>query len=766
MKQFIQFLIKKSLFVLFMIFYLLNCNLLFAQSLQDTNKFVVGTFIASSGAPENQKYTHYNNYSQILDLGVNAIWQLAIKDVPSLNQTSNYDSLCLFDFIWASNDSGTGTVDEENINAEPENIDWISYFTSAKYMKWEAEGDPLFEGSVRIKHEDALGTFGSLYTDGGVSGWRSGSDPENRNRFLITGPDYWQYPRYTFTNTSWNPEPIRYQAVFRIKIGSPSTTNVPVCSLFVVMTDSAGVEHTLDSLLVTSSMLSSTDYVDIALPYNYIGFFNVDSVNKKSYSMPGTFGIQSPPGYNIYSRTEFRVKWLGNKEIFVDYIETYDQMIWERFFLQHPERVVDSIITYDQDFAQNSNFYSKLKYYFTMDEPHSLDGYEPLRKVQAILDTHNIQADLLTHWYPEWDGLRDGGLSFPVYKALAQPKKLMFWYAPFTNNKYTLVPDNRDFTLYFLHNQLQQAYILDNLYFLSAQTFGRKVGDNYEQWMLPDTSEVLAETMLALAHGCKGIFFENYYSYTYNEGLVEEPTAEHHYPPRPIWHTVKKIASRLNDTLGKTLVSLNYSGTALDNGFLRLYPYASIEDMEDKITGTTVTKDYLTLSVYNNQPSPQIVNFHAGFYGYPSQEGNNYFLLTNQLTTMQRMVNVTVSNDQFTNIRFRNIEPQYNFDITFQNQTAQAITFPAGEGYLFQVAPVVKYGGKLVYNETVGGGTTLYEDMTIENGATLTVNGNYYAKANITVKSGGKIVAGSNGKIIFDPGKNLIIDGNAQICGT
>ncbi|MCC6256498.1 MAG: hypothetical protein IT276_16410, partial [Ignavibacteriaceae bacterium] len=91
------------------------------------------------------------------------------------------------------------------------------------------------------------------------------------------------------------------------------------------------------------------------------------------------------------------------------------------------------------------------------------------------------------------------------------------------------------------------------------------------------------------------------------------------------------------------------------------------------------------------------------------------------------------------------------------------VIFPAGEGYLFQFAPVVKYGGKLVYNETVLDGTTLYDDMTIESGATLTVNGTYNANANITVKSGGKIVAGLNGKIIFNAGKRLIIEGNVQV---
>ncbi len=93
-------------------------------------------------------------------------------------------------------------------------------------------------------------------------------------------------------------------------------------------------------------------------------------------------------------------------------------------------------------------------------------------------------------------------------------------------------------------------------------------------------------------------------------------------------------------------------------------------------------------------------------------------------------------------------------------------TILIGDAILYSIKPVVEFGGKLLVNETVNSGTTLNNDMTIENGATLTVNGTYYANANITVKNGGKIVAGENANISFESGKNLIIDGTAEIKGT
>ncbi|HMU44080.1 MAG TPA: T9SS type A sorting domain-containing protein, partial [Ignavibacteriaceae bacterium] len=150
-----------------------------------------------------------------------------------------------------------------------------------------------------------------------------------------------------------------------------------------------------------------------------------------------------------------------------------------------------------------------------------------------------------------------------------------------------------------------------------------------------------------------------------------------------------------------------------------------------------------------------------------SQPDNNYFLTANILTTSANNVNmiVTKSNQNYTNYRFRNVEPQFSLDTTFNSSLNIDYTFPAGEGYLFQVAPVVLYGGRLLYNETVNN-ISLYDDLVIENGATLTVTGTYSSNANITVKDGGSIKTVDGGSIIFYNGKQLIIEGLATVKGT
>jgi hypothetical protein len=179
-----------------------------------------------------------------------------------------------------------------------------------------------------------------------------------------------------------------------------------------------------------------------------------------------------------------------------------------------------------------------------------------------------------------------------------------------------------------------------------------------------------------------------------------------------------------------------------------------------------VSEGYLTLSEYTGETPPPPINFHAGFFSRPNHPLDKYFMLDNLITTDNRWVNVKVANDcsSYPNNRFRNMEGQ--FDTTFSCDCSVDILFPPGEGYLFQVAPVVKYGGKLIYNETISSTTTLHDEMVIQNGAILTVNSTYNVYADIRIKEGGRIVTTGNGKINFYQGHKLIIEGNAILNGT
>ena len=181
------------------------------DTLQSSDNFIIGTFITSSS---DQDYTFYDQYYQVKDLGVNSIFQRVVKSVPELNQASNFDSLMLFPYIYAANDSGTGTG-AWYVDAQWQNIDWISYFTSAKYRKWEVgeNEDLLFDGNVKIIRE-----HGVNYSDpDGTTGYKTDNSTQVGDT-IIKGPKYYQYPRYTYTLPGWNPLAIQYRADFRLKM--------------------------------------------------------------------------------------------------------------------------------------------------------------------------------------------------------------------------------------------------------------------------------------------------------------------------------------------------------------------------------------------------------------------------------------------------------------------------------------------------------------------------------------------------------------------
>ncbi|HMN18481.1 MAG TPA: right-handed parallel beta-helix repeat-containing protein [Ignavibacteriaceae bacterium] len=275
-------------------------------------------------------------------------------------------------------------------------------------------------------------------------------------------------------------------------------------------------------------------------------------------------------------------------------------------------------------------------------------------------------------------------------------------------------------------------------------------------------------------YGAKFIELWNYFAqrkissnntgYT-NHGIVDwEPDINH------TIYTDKYFM--LRDTLSPRLKGL------FGQKIKHLIPNFDLDSLGIVITSSNENVNYIKNISLISAPQDSTPIFDLGFFSDPVSPDpmgyeDRYFML------LKRYYPQSLGLQNF-NISFNNMSPYTNWQISNFIDTAYYTITPDengefvsdffqlfnGDAIFYRLAPVVKFGGKLVYSETVPDGTTLYDEMTIENGATLTVNGTYYAKANITVKSGGKIVAGTNGKIIFDSGKNIIIDGSAEIKGT
>ncbi len=673
----------------------------------------------------------------------------ALRDFPNVIAMNNYSAYRLLD----------GTQPDPP-NYAIRNFDYIYFYSGAYYSKWDATQSSIPQGELGLKHDD---DFGSKITFNGKEYWSSGLG--HSEGLLVKGPNYYQETRYRGSAypTIWDNEVQTYEVNFNMLLKTPplpSQFNDPVCEISVISkytTDNfATIEYeTLATKVLTAGEIGETENQTLA--YDYSDYCQ----NAFKATLQG--GL-CDPGTKQLIDVEFTVKYLNpNYELLIDFIELYDKDIWLHRLSGQTSQIQarQNIVNYLQKFKEeNPSFYSNnLKYFWGVDEPHTVDALIPHAFVQSVLDSlNNVWAEgapqLFTHLYPEWNGLRHDAWVIPPFVETVKPKPFHFYYSPFWNDVST---ENGFRLLQNILIQATEAIGTDNDFWITIETWENP--DDFLEWRLPTPLELNASVMLALAYGAKGIFFEPFYSYGTVKGLMElsEP-----YAPRDIGIRVRDyIAPRLNGTLGSTLMNLSYDG---DDLMLRDVADPQVED-----------KNYSNIPylILTNNPINSTLNFFATDLNNNNNRdsSNNYFLMTNLITDGSRVAEMNIQSPigvegRYKNTRLRNIEPENNYDITFYDDTTVTYTFPAGEGYLFQVAPVVLYGGRLLYNETVGGSWTLYDDMIIENGATLTVTGIYNANANITVKDGGSIKTIDGGTIVFAPGKKLIIEGLATVKGT
>ena len=312
-----------------------------------------------------------------------------------------------------------------------------------------------------------------------------------------------------------------------------------------------------------------------------------------------------------------------------------------------------------------------------------------------------------------------------------------------------------------MQKPFDEGFAVDDYYF-STQAFGYTPycsTDNYNA-RKPNRAQLRATTMLALAHGAKGILYWNYYSYltrTSNCGTVQliDAIVDTNFQPTDLYDEIKdNIFPRLNGTLGNALVNLNYTGN-----------YISFSGGSSN--GMIHTQDYLSI-----WQGAQQVSYHAGLLEDKLTDFNKYFLVMNKLTDADRYCQMYINYDHvitdYTNWRVRNVEGGFDTSFSSNNYLHFYDSLKAGDGKLFQVAPVVNYGGSLIANETISTPTTLTSELTIENGAILTINSRYDVYKDIIVKQGGKIqgTTNTNSKLVFHGEAKLILEGNAEICGT
>jgi hypothetical protein len=291
---------------------------------------------------------------------------------------------------------------------------WVVYYTDAVYSKWEAEGKgDGSNGDMELYHNSSIC---STFTEGSVNGIKTTS---NNAGNIIFGPYYYQYVRYKHLPES-RPN-ILYTANYVMKIKNiipiqnlPSGyMNVPVCTLKVVATNptapSGQQEHTVDStVLLVSDFLTQPyghgwDQWDTIPIANY-QLLNLVELSEEQLNGIYYYGDNTNPTYD--SRwMQYKIDWAGVSflDLFVDNIEISDQK-GRDLFRSDIKQTIKDVIT---EFAD----ISKVLGWFGLNEPMSIDNYEPFRIVDGLVQEVNTNLHLYTTYTTGWGGVY--GMPYP-----------------------------------------------------------------------------------------------------------------------------------------------------------------------------------------------------------------------------------------------------------------------------------------------------------------------------------------------------------------
>ena len=658
--------------------------------------------------------------------------------------------------------------------------DWIHHYTTGYYSKWEAEENQTDSARVGIKHYDSFGsTFGerAYWPDGidSVLCW-STKGLAALACSLMYGPHYRQDKRYKrwLYDCFDGQGCLTYTPRFRMalhKLGNVDSSEV-VCKIKVVFrykdNDQIGKHHDvtfIERTLKVGDFDTNGGFDDFYLHvypdsgrYEYYPNFILHKDFTLNVGDPASIDYID---WESYTGIQFCVDWLREDTLctlYIDYVEVYDNNGWNDF-IEDPDEVVDRCTTYAQKYETQD--WQNIKYWVGVDEPYSIDCYTPIRIVDSLIQTVNPSnpKPLIVAFNPTWWHTFDvnGEDEISMFYDQAKPKKITLSINPCSPNWSNIRYEDFE----WMRFNFQRTSALDSNFWFNAQTHGYRT--NYPPeipgwcvWRKPKPEELRSMVMLALAHGTKGVVFKWFHSYDYIDtidGCITvyiDCIVDKFAQPTDLYYEIKNnLAPRLTGKLGNTLTNLIYTSNYINQ-------YCDGCPPQDVTTSNYLTLDCAASNYY----------WHIGFFDHKNYSDDKHFLLTNLRTVESVPALLTVRNDtEYKNVSFTDIEGGIDTTIEYNSLILHTENMLAGEGKLYRVAPVVLYGGRLIYNEYVGEGLTLTDDMIIENGAVLQVYNTYNAKANIIVKNG-SIVNGENGIINFIDGKRLIIEGDASITGS
>jgi hypothetical protein len=775
-------------------------------SAQQPTEILFGTYLPSSNFPEIT-YHRFND-TNLVKLGFNTILQTVMH--PDIHK-SLFDTVSN---IWWDNRSPLAGSTFDNIVAMNGNwnradqslqqVDWIKILTHGVYNNWEAEGGDGGFYSDQIKMERNLDQT-DIFDIDGITGVKTRVPIDTMliesERSLLRGPFMYQDQIYK-VGFRYGNDTISYKAKFSMKIGHKPEQPLAVCTLKVKIiypiSDSTYSEKLLASLPLTTVSFNSENYSTFVLSYKIEGLPGniTDSPDISNDFKSASLNFMNTKVYYEVVLAPY-CDPRNYRHLYIDNIEVVDVDIWER----HGNQISTLLTSYNNLWKADdagSVYEDKIKYFYTMDEPHSYDHYIPYREVEAVqktIDPFMKDKLMLTKIYPEWDGYKEGLNVIDTWAEVVKPRKLMFWYYTIFN-----VQEGTYISQLQLRDRLREAANYDKDFFYTAQTFGTRklqymgvfppLDSHYHKYRTPTGSQALGQSMLALAYGSKGIFYETYYSYIssapgwgdyFAESLVGNNSDDFDRPRSNdygLYDTIVSLGKRLKGPLGNLLPKLEFSGeeSYIYNNWERGRGQNSINPTKLKIFGEGIPEypndRFLNLGITRLHPK-----------GSSNLTGDYYFLL-NQITfdniswnpevvSTYNNIHIGITVGGLKNWKFYDVEGGSYFNFT-KLPNPSGVDFTAtiplgkGDGRLYRLIPTMSSTGTLLTDEVITAGEIISSEgaITVPTGVTLKIEGNYTLTDSLIIEDGGVLTLEPGSTLNLDSASSVYCAGDIYVNGT
>ena len=424
-----------------------------------------------------------------------------------------------------------------------------------------------------------------------------------------------------------------------------------------------------------------------------------------------------------------------------------------------------------------SSYENSISGWLGIDEPHSIDIFEPIRIVKGILDSvSGYQRPL---WIPFMGGINYWGHenNFGVYhlnkweefkKRVGDINIIQNYYMfdapcwPGRNIGYCDGYDYRDRNIFTAAEyNYKAARQLDPNFGVSIQC--GSVYNTQANERDVRSHEVLYNVNLALMYGAKFFHLYPYFAQSSRtnpgsgltfKGVVEW---ENFYDPliyMDKYYTFKDtISPRLKGLFGKTIKGLIPTEQFVGTAGIK---YDPPNPPDIPATAFLFVEDIypLQISQYNEY------GLDIGFFENPINSDINYFMIINRYYSQESEYQINLRYlANYKNWKLTNYVDSTNITVVaVENKTNFLDTLVAGDANLYSIAPVVKYGGQLIANDTIYTNTNLTDDMLINSAKSVYIKpGMFYTIQDTIILQGSGSTITGEGYLEVAQGGEVII---------